>query len=339
MLSSKEKHSSYTKYHLSVAFKLTSAMFVNTAMIPLFVNLGKENWFVSSGLVVDTFYNTLSVGFISPLFYIINPVHIIKWIRQKVEVFKAGASKMTQRQANELFEGPPLDMAKRYANTMVFFMMIMFYSYLSPLLLLLGVFGVLYQFWIEKWVLLRRHKVPDVVGPTIAKFFANMIAVALLIYTLGVLGMAMELSDVKQVPLIPLIIVVIWLLIPIRQIIRCCNKSVARSSEEKDLYETQRFNFFSDYDRQNPITSKEAISSFLKEKAERTDLEEGEAQEIQEQLNQIKQTTQFQGIANYGHGQIGLQNRVQFAQGGGGMFGGMPQMRQPMMVQRPMMMM
>jgi len=95
-------------------------------------------------------------------------------------------------------------------------MMIMFYSYLSPLLLLLGVFGVLYQFWIEKWVLLRRHKVPDVVGPTIAKFFANMIAVALLIYTLGVLGMAMELSDVKQVPLIPLIIVVIWLLIPIR---------------------------------------------------------------------------------------------------------------------------
>jgi len=70
-------------------------MFVNTAMIPLFVNLGKENWFVSSGLVVDTFYNTLSVGFISPLFYIINPVHIIKWIRQKVEVFKAGASKMT----------------------------------------------------------------------------------------------------------------------------------------------------------------------------------------------------------------------------------------------------
>ena len=81
MLTSKEKHSSYTKYHLSVAFKLTSAMFVNSALIPLFVNLGKENWFVSSGLVVDTFYNTISVGFISPLFYIINPVYLIQWIR------------------------------------------------------------------------------------------------------------------------------------------------------------------------------------------------------------------------------------------------------------------
>ncbi len=102
---------------------------------------------------------------------------------------------MTQRQANELFTGPPLDMAQRYANTMVFFLLVLFYSWLNPALLLVGIFGILWQYWLEKYVLLRRHKIPEVVGPTIAMFFANSIPYCLLIWSLGVMGMTAEVSD------------------------------------------------------------------------------------------------------------------------------------------------
>lgn len=121
ILSAYEKHETYSKYHLSVAVKLTIALFLNTGISPLFVNYGRKNWFDSSGLMVDIFYNTITISFISPLVYLFNPVYIIKRIRMYLEEKKGEASKLTQRQANALFEGPPLDMAQRYANTMLLF--------------------------------------------------------------------------------------------------------------------------------------------------------------------------------------------------------------------------
>ena len=62
-----EKHNTYTDHYLSVASKLTFALFTNTALIPLFVNLAKDNWFTPSGLLVDVFYYFLSVSFLSPM--------------------------------------------------------------------------------------------------------------------------------------------------------------------------------------------------------------------------------------------------------------------------------
>jgi flagellar biosynthesis protein FlhB len=121
ILSAFEKHETYSKYHLSVAMKLTVAMFINTGVVPLFVNFGKGNWFNSGGLMVDIFYNTLSVSFLSPIFYFFNPAYFIKKYMMFREERKGDNSKMTQRQANLLFEGPALDMAQRYANTMLLF--------------------------------------------------------------------------------------------------------------------------------------------------------------------------------------------------------------------------
>jgi hypothetical protein len=56
-----ENHMTYSAYHVSVAFKLSFSMFINVGIVPLFVNLSKEDWFTSSGLVVDILYNTLSI--------------------------------------------------------------------------------------------------------------------------------------------------------------------------------------------------------------------------------------------------------------------------------------
>lgn len=61
LLSSFEKHSSYTKYHLSVATKLMMSTFVNTALLPLFNNLSTKYWFDSSGLATTIFFNVISV--------------------------------------------------------------------------------------------------------------------------------------------------------------------------------------------------------------------------------------------------------------------------------------
>lgn len=70
IFSSHEKHATYSDYHLSVAIKLSIAMFLNTGIIPILSNVWTGNWFTSGGLVNDVFYKILAVGFISPIFYV-----------------------------------------------------------------------------------------------------------------------------------------------------------------------------------------------------------------------------------------------------------------------------
>lgn len=80
-LSKLEKHRTYTNYHLSVALKLMIATFVNTSMLPLFNNLKRKDWFTNNGLAMTIFFNTLSVSFVSPLFYFFSIPYFIKKIR------------------------------------------------------------------------------------------------------------------------------------------------------------------------------------------------------------------------------------------------------------------
>lgn len=81
--SSSEKHETHTKYNLSVAFKMTVATFVNSAIIPLVVNIDQNtDWFANGGLVVDIFYNFVSIGFVTPLLYIFDTFFIIRFIKR-----------------------------------------------------------------------------------------------------------------------------------------------------------------------------------------------------------------------------------------------------------------
>jgi len=80
-LSAYEKHNTHSKYHLSVAVKLTICMFINTGINPMFVNFGRWNWFDSGGLMVDIFYNSIAISFISPLFYLFDPVYLSKKLK------------------------------------------------------------------------------------------------------------------------------------------------------------------------------------------------------------------------------------------------------------------
>lgn len=150
MLSSHEKHETYTKYNVSVAIKLVIVMFINTGIIPLIVNWRRDNWFNKGGLMTDIFYNTISVSFVGPIIYLIAPAYLVRKIKICCAKSKGNKSKLTQRQANKLFEGPPLDMAQRYSNTMLLLTLSAFYVYILPIVPIIALCGTLFQYWIEK---------------------------------------------------------------------------------------------------------------------------------------------------------------------------------------------
>ena len=62
-------------------------------------------------------------------------------------------------------EGPAVDMARRNSNTYLLFLMTIFYAPLEPLVVPIALVGALFTYWIDKVILLRRHKHPIAVSP------------------------------------------------------------------------------------------------------------------------------------------------------------------------------
>jgi hypothetical protein len=311
MLSSFEKHSTHTKFHLSVAFKLTIATFINTALLPLFTRLEVEKWFEPGGLSITIFYNTLSVAFVGPLLRIFAVGYFIKLYKMWKEKRKGENSKMTQRQANALFEGPVMDIATWYSTTGLLFCLICLYTPIVPILPLIGMAGVLLQYWIEKYLLLRRYQVPEATGSAMANFYANLLPYGLLLYGIGNHVFLDELSDGKNKHgQVAMWFMVGYILLPVRIILNIFTDKVNRDDEPS--YSRVRLNFIQDYDRSNPMTANEAKTQFLRDlKANQNDDDDDEEdkQELDEELNKLEQGDKFSAVLDYGKLFKGLEHK------------------------------
>ena len=66
-MTAKEKQRTHTANNLSVAVKLALVRFVNTAIVPVIINVRSDRWFVDGGLVSDIFFIMISISFIDPI--------------------------------------------------------------------------------------------------------------------------------------------------------------------------------------------------------------------------------------------------------------------------------
>jgi hypothetical protein len=154
---------------------------MNTAVVVIIVNYDwEESWFVPGGLAVDMFYIILANAFFQPVFYFFNPWHVIKKIRQK----RAEKNEyLNQGDANMLFEGPPVDMAQRYATVMKTFIVTLVYAPLLPAGLLISFMGVTIEYFVDKYLLLRRHSRPNRLSSDLANVMTTMIPWAIFFYS------------------------------------------------------------------------------------------------------------------------------------------------------------
>ena len=62
---------------------MTVATFVNSAIIPIVVNLDQDTrWFANGGLVIDIFNNFISISFITPILYVFDTFFIIRCLKR-----------------------------------------------------------------------------------------------------------------------------------------------------------------------------------------------------------------------------------------------------------------
>lgn len=100
-LSIEEKHETYTEYNLSVAFKLTFCRFINTAIVPMVVNIASEQWFKDGGLVSDVFSIMVSISFIEPVQYVLDVGALVRYFKKSMYKSQGDKCLLTQAEANE----------------------------------------------------------------------------------------------------------------------------------------------------------------------------------------------------------------------------------------------
>lgn len=177
-----EKHETLTKLNVSVAFKLTIARFLNSSIILVLTNGNPKNWFKGGSLAYDATILICIMVFQSPVLYIMNPAGIIKQIKIWNEKKKGDESKMTQREANALYEATAVDAANNISNYMVLIMTCVFYSPIIPLAIPLALLGSIFNYWAYKYMLLRRHKMPEMFSDMMATFFINFMPMVLIVW-------------------------------------------------------------------------------------------------------------------------------------------------------------
>lgn len=89
-------------------------------------------------------------SFLTPALDLFNPGYFIKLARQKFEQKLGEKSKLTQKQANLLFEGPDFGIVRRYVAILKLTFLTCFYCQAIPLANLYILIGLSLKYFVEK---------------------------------------------------------------------------------------------------------------------------------------------------------------------------------------------
>jgi cellulose synthase/poly-beta-1,6-N-acetylglucosamine synthase-like glycosyltransferase len=181
-ITSGERHETQTKHNVSVAFKLLVARFLNSSLVLVLINTNPNTWFRGGDLVYEASILIAIMAMQTPVLTIANPVKLIRWYKKRKAIAEGEECQLTQREANELCEGPPIDIANSISNYMNLICTCIFYSPIIPQAIPAALFGTVVNYWFSKYMLLRIHKMPEMFSGLMAQFFANLMPIIILIW-------------------------------------------------------------------------------------------------------------------------------------------------------------
>ena len=283
IFSLKEKYATWTDYNGSVLNKLVIFYILNNIGIPLFVYSDPESeWFSPGGLAYTVFWLQILNSCASPVIYLINPKNQFKklnrFLMRRSE--KAGDIRVSQKVANLTFEGPEVDLADRFANIIKIFTMCLFYAPIVPIAVPIGIFGMLFEALIFKFMLIRVHSKPKLYNSDLVIRAAEWMKWSLFVYSLGILVFYQKIvPELWILELFFFIAMAGYVLTPISTICLCCFKDqtleiIERmfegdSTQNNFFYAVQYF--LSDFERENPATCEEGVKRWKRYMVEKTE--------------------------------------------------------------------
>jgi hypothetical protein len=237
-------------------------------MIPMLLNwiINKDNYF--KNVATDIYSLAVSLSFYEPVLQLLSVTWMIKKCKVRRELKKGEKSILSQRQANLLFEGVEFMISERYAKTMLLFMLVCFFAYPIPLIPLIAFGGSILQYMVDKYLLLRRYKLPKQMGPLTAQTFTTLLPFGCVIYSTSLLYFShlnLENKNHRILGIILLVLSTLYFFVPLTPIIKYIrNKAKKKKPEEVPTYADSCLLFTTDYNRANPVTEREAKLKHLR---------------------------------------------------------------------------
>jgi len=283
-----EKYSTFTRYSCEITKKLLLAQIFNTAFTPLIAKVALSVDFSSivtareglqgtifygkGGLLESMYYIFIINAIVPPIMTILHPFRIIKHFKRKMLINKKQESTLTQYEAHKLFEEPIQDFPSQYVVIIKSMLLASFYFTAMPIVCVFSIAGLILFYWANKVAFLRLSGLPQSTGDEFVKaiipyleWMAFMIAAgnAIFIYVLNYANGEPIFNDSTTTLLwITVGISLFHTIVPMDWLNRSIFK-IKDQRADRGNYDEARMSFYTDYDIENPLTRRIAISEFL----------------------------------------------------------------------------
>ena len=264
-LTTLERQRTKTDYYLSYSVKLTIFTFINTGVIPIISNYMQNGWGKNDNLLNNTLMLFLINSTVTPFMWTFNIGYIIKKIRiyfiEKKFSFKS--LNISQKELNKIYELPNMDISAKYSYIAKTILMTFLYIPIFPLGVPISLFGFILGYLLEKYNFTHIYKRPEMLNESICFFYISNFNVFLFCFSIGIWMFMSENFRTQIWSLIDIILFGVLCIIPFRLILRYNFLGITEAEINQKQYKDVYFEFFNDYERQNPMTKKIGLKKYL----------------------------------------------------------------------------
>ena len=272
-----EKQTTWTNYYLSYSLKLTLFSFVNSAILPTFCEffLSKSDGYEI--LISNMLMKFLVNAIVTPAMWTLSVGYFLKKIRiYFIEKKKEDEISHNQKELNELYEYPPMNVSAKYSYIAKTILMSFFYVPIFPLGIVISLLGFILGYWLEKYNFSNMYKMPEMLNRQIAEFYTNYFVLVFFVYGIGDWVFLHDKYESKTWSLVNIILFGVLIIFPYHQMLTFDYLHFEESSLHEEDYNKKYTDFLNDYERANPMTEKEGKLRYLKAKREKGEIKEDE---------------------------------------------------------------
>ena len=180
--------------------------------------------------------------------------------------------RLTQFEVNNLFEGHNIDIAENYSFVIRLLYLSFWYASVAPIGMIFCFLGLLTNYWMDKYMLLRVNCFPENINEEIVKKVTKIMEIIVFLYILGAGVYTTRKLNIRESNLVYVLsdfiyygisnfIIIILLIISF-----VCwrnNHKFKNHFNKRVKYNELRSNFVTEYDRINPMTQKKANKNWL----------------------------------------------------------------------------
>ena len=272
-----EKQTTWTNFYLSYSLKLTLFSFLNSAVIPIVCELGFINSNGYQFLINNMLMKFLVNAFVTTIMWTVNVGCILKLIKQCL-IAKKDKIPYNQKELNEIYELPPMNVAAKYSYIGKTLLMSFLYVPIFPLGLGISLLGFILGYWLEKYNFANMYKKPEMLNRQITEFYSNYFVLVFFVYGISDYIFLHDAYEKRTWPLVNIIVFGVLIILPYNQLLKIDYLKFEESQIHEKEYKDKYVDFLNDYERANPMTKKEGEIRYLEQLEKKHKINKKEAE-------------------------------------------------------------